>query len=108
MKFKDMQLEQCYERNFVDTIGFSEDLREVCALLAVYDFFRMLEGPHSERVDEALHMLISPELRPALHEWYQRNSTNLNAAEAALRDHLGQLTGERFGSGGSDAICNPS
>jgi len=107
MKFKDMQLQECYERNFVETIGFSDELRQVCAGLAVHDFFQMLEGPHSERVHETVQMLTSTDLRPALREWYKRWGADMNAAETAFRDHLSELTGERFGTG-PDTICNPS
>ncbi len=107
MKFKDAQLQECYNRNFVETSGFSDDLRQVGAVLAVHDFFQMLEGPHSERVHETVQVLTSAELRPALREWYERCRTGISAAETAFRDHLNELTGERFGIG-LDTISNPS
>ena len=108
MKFKDVQLQHCYERNFVNSTGFPEDLREICALLAVYDYFRMLEGPHSERVHETLQTLISAEARPGLRQWYDRCGAEMSAAETAFRDHLCELIGDRLGPGARDMICNPS
>ena len=106
MKFTDIQLQQCYERNFVQITGLSNGLRQICALISVYDFFKMLEGAHSERVHETIELITSPQLRPALRQWYERGEL-LTVAEISLRDQLSQLTGEQLDSprGGS---VNPS
>jgi hypothetical protein len=107
MIFRDSQLQQCYDRNFVEVVGFSGELRQVCAALAVHDFFEMVEGPHSARVHETMELLTSPEFRPALREWYTRCGKDMNAAEVAFRDRLSQLTGETLGAKPPD-LCNPS
>ena len=107
MVFRDRQLQQCYDRNFVEVVGFSGELREVCAVLAVHDFFQMLEGPHSERVHETMELLTSAQFRPALREWYMRCGNDMNAAAIAFRDQLIQLTGEKLGPAPHD-LGNPS
>ena len=107
MKFKDIQVQQCYERNFVEISGFSEKVRQICAVIAVHDFFQMLEGPHSERVHETVEMLTSAEFRPALREWYARSGADMNAGALAFRDQLSQLIGERL-EAAEDKAGNPS
>jgi len=97
MMFRDIQLQQYYARAFVDSVRFSGGLRQVCAVLAVHDFFQMMEGPHSERVHETMEALTSAQLRPALREWYARCGSELDGAAIALRDQLSQLMGEPFG-----------
>ena len=66
----------------------------------------MLEGPRSERARETIELLTSPQLRPALRQWYERGEL-LTVAEISLRDQLSQLIGEQLNSpqGGS---LNPS
>ena len=107
MIFRDSELQQCYDRNFVEVVGFSGDLRQVCAVLAVHDFFEMVEGPHSARVHETMELLTSPEFRPGLREWYLRSGKDMNAAAIAFRDRLSQLTGEKLGTPRPN-LCNPS
>src|ERR1051325_6635697 len=107
MIFRDSQLQQCYDRNFVEVVGFSGELRQVCAVLAVHDFFQMLEGPHSKRVHETMELLTSPQFRPALREWYVRCGKDMNAAAIVFRDRLIQLTGDTLGPQPPD-LCNPS
>jgi hypothetical protein len=66
MNFTDPQLQKCYERNFTEAGGFPDELRQVRALIAVYDVFQMFEGSHSSRVHETIEHLLAPELRPGL------------------------------------------
>jgi len=106
MKFTNIQLQQCYERNFVQISGLSDALRQICALISVYDFFKMLEGPDSSRVHEAIEFLTSANLRPALRQWYERGAI-LTVAEMSLRDQLSQLTGEQLEKS-RDGSGNPS
>jgi hypothetical protein len=47
VNFTDPQLEDCYDRNFAAVTDYSDELRQVHALIAVHDLFQMLEGPHS-------------------------------------------------------------
>ena len=92
----DPQLRKFYEANFGTIAGFSDDLRQVSALIAAHDFFHMMEGPHSSRVHEAIEQLLSPDLRSGLRGWYQRCGAETNYASNDFRDHLSQLAGERL------------
>lgn len=94
--FTDTQLQACFERNLADT-PVTDELRQVRALMATYDWFRMLEGPHAQRVHDTIDLLLSRELRPSLHRWYARPGACSEGAEAiAVRDHLSQLAGEKL------------
>lgn len=94
--FTDTQLQACFERNLADTDA-TDELRQVRALMATYDWFRILEGPHTQRVHDAIELLLSRELRSSLRRWYGRPSACLEGAEAvAIRDHLSQLAGEKL------------
>jgi hypothetical protein len=94
--FTDAQLQKCYESNLTEAGGFSDELRQVRALIAVHDLFQMLEGPHSSRVHEAIEHLLLPGLRPGLRRWYQHSAAETDLAALALRDHLNQLAGEKL------------
>jgi len=96
MIFADTQLQACYELYLTDARGVSDELREVSALLATHDWFRMLEGSHSSRVHETIEHLLSPGLRPGLHGWYRRPGGDLGAAAIEFRNQLSQLAGERL------------
>ena len=96
MNFTDTQLQACFELNLEEARGVSVELREVGALLATHDWFRMLEGSHSLRVQETIERLLSPALRPGLHRWYRRPGANLGAAATEFRDQLSRLAGERL------------
>ena len=96
MNFTDSQLQDCYDRNFAAVTDYSDELRQVRALIAAHDFFQMLEGPHSSRVHETIEHLLLPEMRPGLRRWYQRPDTEKDTAAVALRDHLSQLAGEKL------------
>jgi hypothetical protein len=96
VNFSDLQLEECYARNFTSVAGFSDEERQVCALIAVHDLFEMLEGPHSARVHETIDHLLSPKLRSGLRDWYRRCGTELNPAAIDFRERLSQLAGEHL------------
>jgi len=96
MNFADTQLQACFELYLSGTRGVSDELREVSALLATHDWFRMLEGPHSARVQETIELLLSTALRPGLRGWYRRPGATLGAAATEFREQLSQLAGERL------------
>jgi hypothetical protein len=96
VNFTDTQLQACFERNLAGTEA-TDELRQVRALMATYDWFRVLEGPHTQRVHDTIDLLLSRELRPSLHQWYGRPGACLEGAEAiAARDHLSFLAGEKL------------
>ena len=96
MNFKDPQLQDCYNRNFAAFNGDSGELRQVRALIASHDLFRLMEGPHSPRVHETIEHLLLPRLRPGLRSWYQRSGAETNSAAVEFRDQLNQLAGEKL------------
>ena len=96
MNFNDEQLQECFERNFAEARGPSDELRKISALVATHDLFQMLEGPHSSRVHEAIWHLLLPKLRPGLRAWYRRSGAEINTTEIELRDQLSELAGERL------------
>lgn len=98
MNFTDTQLQACFDRNFAEACGVSEELRRVAALIATHDWFRMIEGSHSSRVHETIDHLLSPGLRPGLQRWYRRPGADTNAAAIEFRSHLSQLAGEKLGA----------
>ena len=96
VNFADAQLHECYDRNFATGAGLSDEMCQVCALIAAHDFFQMIEGSHSARVHESVEHLLSPGLRPGLREWYRRSGADMNQAAIQFRDQLGLLAGERL------------
>jgi hypothetical protein len=104
INFSDVQLQQCYERNYAGITGFSHELCEVCALVATHDFFELLEGPASTRAQEATVLLLGSALRAALREWYAMCGTDMNIQALAFRDRLNQLSGERLQSSLRDPL----
>ena len=96
MNFTDPQLQKCYDRNLAEAAESSGELRQVGALIAAHDVFRLMEGPHSPRVHEAIEHLLLPALRPVLRNWYRRPDAETNSAAIEFRDHLSQLAGERL------------
>ena len=96
VNFSDPQLQRSYDLNLATVIGSSDTVRQVCALIAVHDFFQMIEGPHSARVHEILDRLLSPGLRSGLRDWYRQCGTRLNASSAVFRDQLNLMAGERL------------
>jgi hypothetical protein len=98
VNFTDPQLQKCYESNFTAAGDFSDELRQVRALIAVHDMFQMLEGAHSSRVHETIEQLLLAALRPGLRCWYLRSHAEKDPAAVALRDRLSLLTGEKLGN----------
>jgi len=98
INFTDPQLQKCFESNFTEAGGPSDELRQVRALIAAHDLFWMLEGPHSSRVHETIWQLLVPKLRPQLRRWYQRPDAEKNPEAIDLRDSLNRLAGEQLES----------
>jgi hypothetical protein len=96
MTFTDAQLQKCYDQNFAQAKDGSEQLREVRALIGVYDWFQMLEGPHSSRVHEMVDHLVLPEARLGLREWFQRPGAETDSATVEFRTQLNRMTGEQL------------
>jgi hypothetical protein len=96
VNFTDAQLQKCYDSNLAETDDLAQDLRQIRALIATYDLFQMLDGPHSVRADEILDRLVSAELRPALRGWYQRSSAETEPVSMEFLNELNELTGERL------------
>jgi hypothetical protein len=94
--FTDAQLQKCYDRNFTDANDGSESLRQIHALMGVYEWFQMLEGQHSPRVHEVVDHLLLPEVRAGLREWYQRPGTATDSASVEFRNQLNRLAGEQL------------
>ena len=99
MNFTDPQLQDCYDRNFAAVADYSDELRQVRALIAAHDLFRLIEGPHSRRVHEVIEHLLLPRLRLGLRSWYQRSGAETNLAAVEFREQLSQLAGERLECG---------
>jgi hypothetical protein len=95
MTFTDCQLKKCYEGN-LGVYGFPDELRPIYALITAHDLFRLVEGPHSARVHEAIQHLLLPILRPALRSWYQRSDAETNPDAIEFREHLSALAGEKL------------
>jgi hypothetical protein len=96
MNFEDSQLQKCYDHNLSGTAGTTEGLRQVRALIATYDLFKMLEGGHSARVHATMDCLLSPPMRPALRRWYQRPEAGTDCATLEFRNQLSRLAGEQL------------
>jgi len=96
IKFSDSQLQQSYDLNLAAVVGSSAEVRQVCALIAVHDFFQMIEGPHSARVHEIMDRLLSPAVRAGLRDWYRQCGSQMSGSTAVFRDQLNVLAGERL------------
>ena len=96
MNFTDRQLQKCYESNLAALPGFPSELRPISALMAAHDLFRLVEGPHSARVHEAIQQLLLPNLRQALRGWYRRPDAETDPEAIELREHLSGLAGEKL------------
>jgi hypothetical protein len=93
----DAQLEAHVARVVNLMTSLPEELRPVCGLLDGCYYFGLIEGVESSRAREALDLLLSAELRPALRQWYQNCGSNMNPAALEFRERLSGLAGERFG-----------
>lgn len=96
MNFGDAQLQKCYEGQLVAAGETSDELRQVCALIATRELFMAFEGAHSVRVHETLERLLSAKMRPALRRWYRRPGAGTDCATLEFRDQLSRLAGERL------------
>ena len=96
MIFTDSQLQKCYDQKLAVAKDASEPLRQIRALIEVYDWFQMLEGQHSPRVHELIDHLLLPELRVGLREWYQRPGAETDSATIEFRTQLNRMTGEQL------------
>ena len=94
VNFSDSQLQKSYDLNLAALTGSSKEVRQVCALIAVHDFFQTIEGPHSARVHEIMDRLLAPGMRASLRDWYRRGGSHLSASATAFRDQLNLLAGE--------------
>jgi hypothetical protein len=105
--FNDPQLQRCYASKLGEAGDASGDLRQVRALVATHELFRMLEGSHSARVHEVIEHLLSAQMRPALRLWFQRPGADADSAASGFRDQLSSLADERL-ENPSAAPDNPS
>ena len=96
MRFTDTQLQRCYDQKLAEANDGSESLRQIHALIAVHDWFQLLEGQHSSRVHQAVDQLLLPELRAGLRGWYQRPGAETDSATVEFRTQLNGLTGEQL------------
>jgi hypothetical protein len=97
MTFRDPKLQQHCERAVTVVKGCPPEQLPVLGLLDAWHWFHLVEGQDSPRVAEALELLLSPELRPALRQWYRDAGENMNENALQFRDRLSELAGERFG-----------
>jgi len=97
MTINDPELKAHVTRAVELMTSLPEDLRPVCGLLDSCYYFGLVKGAESSQAREALDLLLSTELRPALRQWYQRCGSNMNPAAVEFRERLSDLAGERFG-----------
>jgi hypothetical protein len=77
--------------------GCPADQLPVLGLMDAWHWFRLTEGENSPRAAEAIQHLLSPELRPALRQWYKRWGDGMNENALSFRTRLSELAGEKFG-----------
>src|SRR5688572_27301077 len=97
MTFRDPKLQQHCERAAAVVKGCPPEQLSVLGLLDAWYWFHLVEGQDSPRAAEAIELLLSPELRPALRQWYSDAGDDMNENALQFRDRLSQLAGERFG-----------
>jgi hypothetical protein len=97
MTINDPRLKMHVERVVRLMNSLPEDVRPVCGLLDGYDWFSRVDGDDSAQAREALALLLSAELRPALRQWYRRCGSEMNPGALEFRQRLSGLAGERFG-----------
>ena len=96
MTFRDTKLRKRFERVISTVQDCPPDQLAVCALLDACQWFRLIDGDDSPRSSEALELLLSPEPRPALRDWYRRMGDEMNPFAMDFRDQLSALAGEKF------------
>lgn len=97
MTFRDAELQKRFEQVISTAQNCPTDQLPVHALLDAWHWFSLLDGEESPRSNEAIELLLSPELRPALRNWYRRCGDDMNPFAIEFRDQLGELAGEQFG-----------
>ena len=97
MTFRDPKLQQHCERAAAVVKGCPPEQLPVLGLLDAWYWFHLTEGEDSPCAAKAIEHLLSPELRPALRQWYQRFGSDMNEKVISFRDRLSRLAGERFG-----------
>lgn len=97
MTFRDAELQKRYERVISTAQNCPPEQLPVYALLDAWHWFSLIDGEESPRSRETIELLLSPELRPALRDWYRRWGDDMNPFAIEFRDQLGELAGERFG-----------
>jgi hypothetical protein len=95
--FRDAKLQEHCERVAAIASGCAADQISLVGLLDAWHWFHVLEGDDSPRTAEALELLQSPELRPALRDWYRQFGDNMNPFALEFRDRLINLIGEKLG-----------
>ncbi|HZQ46722.1 MAG TPA: hypothetical protein VFC07_06920 [Verrucomicrobiae bacterium] len=88
MKFRDPQLQRYYEWAVSVVKGCPPEHLPICALLDAWHWFHLNEGDESPRAVEAVEHLLSPELCPALHQWYQRWGADMDIAATKFCEQL--------------------
>src|SRR5258707_15884781 len=97
MTIHDPKLKTHVDRVSVLMTSLPVDLRPVCGLMDAYDWYARVDGADSGQAHEALELLLSEELRPALRGWYQRCGNKMNPAALEFRQRLSRAAGEEFG-----------
>ena len=98
MKFRDQQLQPHFDKTIACVSNCPAEQLPILALLGVWHWFQLIEGEDSPKAIEAIEKLLSPELRPALHAWYQHFGDNMNVGALQFRERISELAGEKFGS----------
>lgn len=97
VQFNDPQLERHVKDVATAITGLPDDQRQVVAFLDAYGWFAWLEGEQSPRAQKAIEALLSPELRPAVRNWYRTLGETIHPNARAFRERLSELAAERFG-----------
>jgi hypothetical protein len=97
MIISDPQLRTHVERVVALLTGLPDNTRPICGLMDAYQFYSRTVGEDTRQAREALQLLLSEELRPALREWYRMCGNEINPAALEFRERLSALANERFG-----------
>ena len=85
MTINNPKLKHHVERVCELTSGLPMELGPICGLMDAYQFYARIDGPDSVQAGEALELLLSDELRPALRQWYRTCGENMNPAALEFR-----------------------
>ena len=96
MNILDERLRKHYDRTISVITGFPDDEVPVCALMDAWFWFQLIEGENSVAATEALELLLTAELRPAVRKWYRRSGDGMNPHAMKFRDELSKQAGEVF------------